>query len=83
MAVTENLPAFQPGFEQEDTRVQGFSFYGIYDFLGENGLQTHRGLHHLLEKSILKVSKQPIQTLHIASRFITFTEVRSFHVDTG
>lgn len=59
MAVTENLPAFQPGFEQEDTRVQGcISFYGIYDFLDENGLQTHRGLHHLLEKSILKVSKR-------------------------
>lgn len=59
MAVTENLPTFQPGFEREDTTVQGcISFYGIYDFLDENALQTHRGLHHLLEKSILKVSKR-------------------------
>ncbi len=65
MAVTANLAVFQPGFETSDTGVQGcISFYGIYDFLDENGLQTHDGLHHLLEKSVLKVSKKDNPALY-------------------
>lgn len=59
LSLTENLAAFQPGFEDEDTSVNGcVPFYGIYDFLDENGLQYHKGLEDILEKSILKSSKQ-------------------------
>lgn len=59
LSLTENNPAFQPGFENEDTRVNGcIPFYGIYDFLDEQALQRHKGLEDILEKSILKSSKQ-------------------------
>jgi acetyl esterase/lipase len=72
MAVSENLPAFQPGFEEKDTRVQGcVSFYGIYDFLDENSWQTHKGLHQLLEKSVMKVSKKDNPALYRLASPIT------------
>ncbi len=59
LSLTENLAAFQPGFESEDTSVNGcVPFYGIYDFLDEKRLQYHKGLEDILEKSILKSSKQ-------------------------
>lgn len=59
LSLTENLADFQPGFENEDTRVNGcVPFYGIYDFSDEKGLQYHKGLEDILEKSILKSSKQ-------------------------
>lgn len=59
LSLTENLATFQPGFEGEDTTVNGcIPFYGIYDFLDEKGLQYHKGLEDILEKSILKSSKQ-------------------------
>lgn len=59
LSLTENFAAFQPGFEDEDTRINGcVPFYGIYDFLDEQGLQYHKGLEDILEKSILKSSKQ-------------------------
>mgnify|MGYP003314707974 CR=1 FL=1 len=33
MALTPNRPEFQPGFEEVNTRVQGWTgFYGAYDF---------------------------------------------------
>ncbi|UZE96506.1 alpha/beta hydrolase [Alkalimarinus alittae] len=59
LSLTENNADFQPGFENEDTRVNGcVPFYGIYDFLDEGGLQYHKGLEGILAKSILKSSKQ-------------------------
>jgi len=59
LSLTENYGAFQPGFEYENTEVQGcVPFYGIYDFHDEKGLQYHKGLEQVLETSILKVSKQ-------------------------
>lgn len=59
LSLTENYAPFQPGFEEEDTRVQGcVPFYGIYDFYDEQGLQYHKALEEILEKSVLKVSKQ-------------------------
>ncbi len=58
LALTPNLAAFQPGFEDADTHVQGcVSFYGIYDFLDTHQLQLNNGLHNILENSILKESK--------------------------
>ena len=59
LSLTENNPAFQPRFEDEDTSVNGcIPFYGIYDFMDEKGLQYHQALEDILEKSILKSSKQ-------------------------
>jgi len=38
MALTENDPAFQPGFESADTSVQAaVPFYGVYDLLDREG----------------------------------------------
>ncbi len=37
VALTAGVPAYQPGFEQEDTSVQAaIPVYGIYDFLNRN-----------------------------------------------
>lgn len=59
LSLTENYAPFQPGFEDENTEVQGcVPFYGIYDFYDEKGLQYHKGLEQVLETSILKESKQ-------------------------
>ena len=34
MALTQNLPEFQPGFEKSDTSIQGcVSLYGVYEFI--------------------------------------------------
>ncbi len=72
LALTPNLPEFQPGFEDFDTRVQGcVSFYGIYDFLDTEKLQTHSGLNDLLAKSVLKVSKQENPELYQLASPIT------------
>jgi len=59
LSLTENYAPFQPGFEDENTEVQGcIPFYGIYDFHDEKALQYHKGLEQILQTSILKVSKQ-------------------------
>ena len=59
LSLTENYAPFQPGFENENTEVQGcIPFYGIYDFYDEKGLQYHKALEQILQTSILKVSKQ-------------------------
>jgi acetyl esterase/lipase len=57
LALTPNDPAFQPGFEQVDTSVQGaVPFYGVYDLTDEYQLQKHPGQRKLFENSILKLS---------------------------
>lgn len=39
-AVTPGDPAFQPGFEDADTRIQAaVPFYGVYDWAGSTGLR--------------------------------------------
>ena len=44
-ALTPGDPAFQPGFEDADTRVQAaVPFYGIYDFAGSTGLTNAIGM---------------------------------------
>ena len=58
LALTPNLPAFQPGFESVDTRVQGcVPFYGIYDLMDAQKLQLSLGLEIVLRKSIIKQTK--------------------------
>jgi len=57
MALTANDPDFQPGFEDQDTTLQGaVPFYGVYDFTNENDLQKHDGQKSFFESSIMKLS---------------------------
>jgi acetyl esterase/lipase len=54
-ALTPNVPDYQPGFEDEDTEVQGcVSFYGVYDFTDPEPTRHSRGLRRLLERWVLK-----------------------------
>ena len=65
LSLTENYAPFQPGFEDDNTEVQGcIPFYGIYDFYDEKGLQYHKGLEQILQDSILKTSKQDSPELY-------------------
>lgn len=44
-ALTPNDPAFQPGFEDADTRLQvAVPHYGVYDFAGATGLRSMTGM---------------------------------------
>ena len=59
VALTPNDPFFQPGFEDEDTQVQGaVPFYGVYDFTDSNGLQKHDAQLKMFESSIFKLRRQ-------------------------
>jgi acetyl esterase/lipase len=56
VALTENAPEYQPGFEDADTSVQGcVPFYGVYDFTDRNHVWRHDGLLRLLERRVMKV----------------------------
>lgn len=58
LALTPDVKALQPGFEQQDTRVQGcVPFYGIYDLLDSQHLQLSAGLSILMRKKIIGQSK--------------------------
>ena len=55
LALTQNVPEYQPGFEDADTSVQGcVAFYGVYDFTDRHGLYRHQGLRRLLERRVMK-----------------------------
>ncbi|MBW2294438.1 MAG: alpha/beta hydrolase, partial [Deltaproteobacteria bacterium] len=57
LTLTANDPAYQPGFESVDTSLSGcVPFYGVYDFTDTHGLQVHRGLLDVLQKTVLKKS---------------------------
>lgn len=57
VALSQNDPEYQPGFEEIDTSVRGcVAFYGIYDFTDRHGVWPHRGLTGLLEKTVMKAS---------------------------
>lgn len=61
VALTQNDPAFQPRFEDKDTSVQGcVPFYGVYDFLDRARAWPHEGLQDVLEKQVLKGSRDEI-----------------------
>lgn len=56
MALTENDPAFQIGFEDQDTSIQGaVAFYGIYDFTDELKLPRNKGLLQLIRHMVMKL----------------------------
>lgn len=58
LSLTPNNEAFQPGFEDADTTVQGcVPFYGIYDLLDSQKLQLSPGLEIVMRKSIIKETK--------------------------
>ncbi len=64
VALTQNDPAFQPGFESKDTSVQGcVPFYGVYDFLDRSRVWPHTGLQRVLERQVLKGSREEIAEL--------------------
>jgi acetyl esterase/lipase len=55
VALTQNVPEYQPGFEDVDTSVQGcVAFYGVYDFTDRHGVYRHQGLRRLLERRVMK-----------------------------
>lgn len=58
-ALSPNFPAFQPGFEAVDTRVQACApFYGVYDFLDRAGLRREQPMTPFLAKWVLKCTPQ-------------------------
>lgn len=57
VGLTGNDVEWQPGFEDEDTRVQAcVPFYGVYDFTNTHGRQLHDGLIEFLQKHVMKTS---------------------------
>lgn len=61
LALTPNDPAYQPGFEEVDTRVDAcVPFYGVYDLTNRNRTYEHDGLVEFLEKRVMKGSLEEI-----------------------
>ncbi|MEV4254967.1 alpha/beta hydrolase [Spirillospora sp. NPDC049652] len=55
VALTANVPEYQPGFEAVDTSVQGaVPFYGVYDFVEPGPWPIPFGKLALLQKRVLK-----------------------------
>ncbi len=60
-ALTANDPEYQPGFEKIDTSVRAaIPFYGVYDFTDRWGLWPNRGLARILERDIIKGSREEL-----------------------
>ncbi len=57
VALTQNDPEYQPGFEDANTSVRGaVPFYGVYDFTNRHGTMPNTGLRDLLETRVMKAS---------------------------
>ena len=59
-ALTPNDPQFHPGFEQEDTTVDGcISFYGVLEMTGDKASSGIHGrsMMTMLEKTVMKTSQ--------------------------
>lgn len=55
LALTPGDPAFQPGFETAETKVEAcVPFYGVYDWTNAWGTQSDDGLVRLIERYVLK-----------------------------
>jgi len=55
VALTPNAPEYQPGFESEDTTVQGcVPFYGVFDWTSRTPRPQHAALEGVLERSVMK-----------------------------
>ncbi len=54
-ALSQNDPAFQPGFEDADTRVSAaVPFYGVYDFLDRAGIRGRQSMVDILAKHVFQ-----------------------------
>ncbi|HKA16382.1 MAG TPA: alpha/beta hydrolase [Myxococcota bacterium] len=54
-ALSQNDPAFQPGFEQADSRVSAaVPFYGVYDFLDRAGIRGRHSMVDMLAKYVFQ-----------------------------
>ncbi|MBV8161826.1 MAG: alpha/beta hydrolase [Acidimicrobiia bacterium] len=57
VALTQNDPEYQPGFEDADTSVfAAVPYYGVYDFTGRNnvrGKTGERGMRKFLERAVM------------------------------
>ena len=57
-ALTQNDPAFQPGFEEADTSLAAAApFYGVYDLLDEDGIHL-KAVHQVLERLVFKAKRE-------------------------
>jgi acetyl esterase/lipase len=57
-ALTANDPAFQPGFEDADTRLQAaIPFYGVYDFTRTDANALNPAMVPFLEKLVIKQTR--------------------------
>jgi len=55
LALTENDPRYQPGFEAADTSVQAaVPIYGVYDFANRTGTHRESFVKGLLEPTVMK-----------------------------
>jgi len=58
-ALSQNDPAFQPGFEEGDTRVAAaVPFYGVYDFRDRAGIRGKQSMESFLAKSVFKCTPE-------------------------
>jgi acetyl esterase/lipase len=58
-ALTPNLPRFQPGFEEADTRVQAaVPFYGVYDFTSHD--EMHPLMAPIVAKRVFKLGQAEV-----------------------
>jgi acetyl esterase/lipase len=54
-ALSQNDPAFQPGFENADTRVAAaVPFYGVYDFLDRAGIRGRQSMVDIMAKHVFQ-----------------------------
>jgi len=88
LALSAGHEAFQPGFEDKDTTVQGaVPFYGVYDFTDEENHFPHDGLEEMLENSIFKldmngneqVFKEASPLFHISDQAPPFLVIQGTH----
>ena len=77
LSLTANDPAYQPGFEQTDTSINGcVPFYGVYDFTDTYELQVHGGLLDVLQKTVFKKSLETDR-----EAFLSASPMHRIHTD--
>lgn len=75
-ALSANDPAYQPGFEAADTRVDAaVPVYGVYDFLDHSGLDSNVALRQFLADKIM--GGPPEQDLELWRQASPVERVRS------
>jgi acetyl esterase/lipase len=78
LTLTANDPAYQPGFENLDTSMNGcVPFYGVYDFTDSYDLQVHPGLMAMVQKTVLKKSLETDR-----DAFLRASPMHRVHSDT-